>query len=122
MERAARKLRLRRAREGYADRTYEEDLQLTPRTGGAGLIRDPKLAAEQAVRMAISREIVTRTGKVVPIEVDTICVHGDVPGAVAVAEAVARALRAAGVAILPLPDMAFAQPKRRHVMRHAVTG
>jgi UPF0271 protein len=113
MERAARKLRLKRAREGYADRTYEDDLRLSPRTAGTGLIRDPKLAAEQAVRMAIRREVVTCSGKVMPIEVDSICVHGDVPGAVAVAEAVANALKTAGVAILPLPEMAFAQPRRR---------
>ncbi|HXF54323.1 MAG TPA: 5-oxoprolinase subunit PxpA [Hyphomicrobiaceae bacterium] len=122
MERAARKLRLRRAREGYADRTYEEDLQLTPRTDGRGLIRDPKLAAEQAVRMAVNREVVTRTGKVVPIEVDTICVHGDVPGAVAVAEAVAGALRRAGVAIVPLPDLACLQPRRRRALNAVVRG
>jgi len=122
MERAARKLRLRRAREGYADRTYEEDLQLTPRTQGGGLIRDPKLAAEQAVRMAVAREVVTRTGKVVPFEVDTICVHGDVPGAAAVAEAVAGALRTAGVAIVPLPDMACMQPRRRRPLNAMVGG
>jgi UPF0271 protein len=122
MERAARKLRLKRALEGYADRTYEDDLQLTPRKGDIGLIRDPKLAAEQALRMALRREVVTRTGKVVPIEVDTICVHGDVPSAVPVAEAVAAALKAAGFSIRPLPDMAFAQPKRRHAVREIVGG
>jgi UPF0271 protein len=119
MERAARKLRLRRAREGYADRTYEDDLQLTPRAVEGSFIRDPRLAAEQAARMAIRREVVARSGKVVPIEVDTICIHGDVPGAVDVAEAVAAALKAAGVSIVPLPNMAFARPRRRHKRERA---
>jgi hypothetical protein len=49
-------------------------------------------------------------------------VHGDVPSAVPVAEAVAAALKAAGFSIRPLPDMAFAQPKRRHAVRETVGG
>lgn len=68
------------AREGFADRTYNDDGTLRARSLPGALIEDPAEAAAQALRMA-------RAGSI-----DTICVHGDTPGAAAIASAVAKAL------------------------------
>jgi 5-oxoprolinase (ATP-hydrolysing) subunit A len=105
METAGNELGLRIAREGYADRQYEDNLMLVSRQHAGAVIRDPKAAAEQALRIAAKGEVVTRNGKVVPLEVDTICLHGDEPNAVAVAEAIAARFRAAGIENVPLPEM-----------------
>lgn len=108
MERAAATLGLRAAREGFVDRLYEDDGNLTSRKVEGAVIRDPKLAAERAVRMALDQEVVSRHGKRLKRRIDTLCVHGDEPSAVAVAGAVRDALAAAGVAVVPLPEMDLA--------------
>ena len=105
MERAAVALGCRLAREGFADRQYEDDLTLASRSIAGTVYRDPALAAEQALRLVTERRVIARSAKSVPLEVDTICIHGDEPTGVAVAEAVSKALVAAGVRILPLPEM-----------------
>lgn len=76
-------------REGFADRLMLPDGSLAPR-GQAGAVLNPKLAAEQAVSLA-------RSGRY-----DTICVHGDTPGAGGIAAAVRAALRQAGIETAPL--------------------
>jgi UPF0271 protein len=68
------------AREGFADRRYDSKGKLLPRAEPHALIEDPEACAEQALRLA-------RTGGV-----DTICVHGDTPNALAIARAVAKGL------------------------------
>lgn len=107
MERAAVELGLPLAREGFADRQYQEDMTLVPRSIPGSVFSDPAVAAAQAVRMVQEGTVVARTGKVVPISVDTICIHGDEPTGVAVATAVRTALLAAGVKILTLPEVLF---------------
>ena len=77
------------AAEAFADRRYERDGSLRARWLAGALIEDPAAAAEQAARLAASG-------------VDTICLHGDTPGAVKIAVAVAARLRQAGVALLPM--------------------
>lgn len=108
MEKAGRKLGLRVAREGFADRQYEEDGNLASRSIPGTVYREPGKAVEQAVRMVESGEVVTRSGKVIKVEVDTICVHGDEPSAVEVAKAVRTGLDKAGVEVVTLPAMAGA--------------
>lgn len=105
MEVAARELGTRLAREGFADRQYEDDLTLSPRSIAGTVIRDPQAAAEQAIRMATKSEVVTRQGNVKRLEVDTICIHGDEPSAVEVGRAVRDGLEAAGVKVVPLPEL-----------------
>ncbi len=78
------------AAEAFADRRYEKDGSLRARRFEDALIRDPEKAAEQALRIA-SEETA-----------DTICIHGDTPGAPEIAAAVAARLRAAGVRLLSL--------------------
>jgi UPF0271 protein len=82
---AARRAGVPAYREGFADRLLLDDGSLAPRSQ-AGAVLDPPAAAAQAVRLAGSGEF------------DTICIHGDSPGAPAVAAAVRAALREAGVA------------------------
>ncbi|MGA0532513.1 LamB/YcsF family protein [Hansschlegelia sp. KR7-227] len=105
MERAARELGLKVAREGFCDRTYESDGSLTPRGIPGAVLKDPAAAAAQALGMIERGEVVARDGTRRPIQVDTLCVHGDEPTAVALAGEVRRRLEQAGVAIVPLTDL-----------------
>ena len=85
------------AAEGFADRGYEPDGSLTPRHVSGAILADPACAAEQAVRIVRDRKVTARDGSAVDLNVDTICVHGDTPGAAAIASAVRAALGRAGV-------------------------
>jgi UPF0271 protein len=105
MERAALELGLPLAREGFADRQYQDDMTLVPRSVAGSVYSDPQKAADQALRMVREGLVVARSGQVVPIGVDTICIHGDEPTGVAVATAVRAALDAGGVRIVTLPDL-----------------
>lgn len=105
MEKAAQRLGLRCAREGFADRQYEDEGSLTPRSIPGSVLKDPAAAAEQVLRMVLEGEIVSRTGKLIEADVHTICVHGDEATGVMVARGVRDALEKAGVAVVPLTEM-----------------
>jgi 5-oxoprolinase (ATP-hydrolysing) subunit A len=105
MERAAQKLGLRVAREGFADRQYEADGNLASRSIPGTVYKEPKAALDQCLRMIESGEVISRQGTKVKVAVDTICVHGDEPTAVMVAREVRRGLDAAGVKVVTLPEM-----------------
>jgi len=105
MEKAALELGLPLAREGFADRCYEEDLTLTPRSMPDAVHKDPAKVAAQVLRMVKDGEVVARSGKVVKLTVDTICIHGDEPTGVAVATAVRQALDGAGIDVVTIPEM-----------------
>lgn len=85
--------------EGFADRGYAADGRLVPRTSPAALVTDPATVAERAVRMVREAVVTSVDGVEVPLEVESLCVHGDTPGAVAIAGAVREALAAAGVRV-----------------------
>jgi 5-oxoprolinase (ATP-hydrolysing) subunit A len=103
--RAIKTLGLRLARESFPDRAYDHDGNLASRSIPGTVIKDPKAASEQAVRMVRDGEIVSRDGKTVKINVHTLCVHGDEATGVAVARAIRKGLEDAGIAIVPLTDM-----------------
>lgn len=105
MIRAAQKLGLPFAREGFADRSYEDDGNLTPRSTPGSVYSDPKRALEQALGLIEKGEVVSRTGRTIRIEVDTICLHGDAPTAVTVARVVRQGIDVAGVELVTLPQM-----------------
>ena len=105
MENAAQKLELRLAREGFCDRQYEDDGNLTSRKIPGSVIKDPAVATQQVVRMVTEGEIVSRNGKRIKRRVDSLCVHGDEPTALALSAAVRAGLEAAGVKIVPLTAM-----------------
>ncbi|MCG5239433.1 LamB/YcsF family protein [Azospirillum doebereinerae] len=101
MDKAGAALGLRVLREAFADRTYEDDGTLTPRSVAGSVIHAPELAAERVVRMVLDGAVTSRHGTRLPIVADTICVHGDTPTAVAMAGAVRVALEKAGVLVRP---------------------
>ena len=105
MEKAALKLELRLAREGFPDRKYDDDGNLASRTIPGTVLKDPKAAGESAVRMVRDGEVVSVNGKRVKVRVDTLCVHGDEPTSILVAGGVRSALEQAGVAVVPLAEM-----------------
>jgi UPF0271 protein len=90
------------AAEAFADRRYEKDGSLRARRYRDALLDAPDKAAEQAVQIAEGRGVLTREGAVVAVEAQTICIHGDTPGAERIAEAVRKALEGAGVEVRAL--------------------
>ena len=105
MEKAGRSLGLRVAREGFCDRRYDDQGNLWSRKNADAMITDPAAAAKQTVQMALHGEVISRNGKAVKHPVDTLCLHGDEPTAVAVGQACRKALEAAGVKVVPLTEM-----------------
>jgi 5-oxoprolinase (ATP-hydrolysing) subunit A len=90
------------AAEAFADRRYEKDGTLRARKFRDALLDKPQDAAAQAVRIAEGLGALTRENAPVPIEADTLCIHGDTPGAAGIAEAVRKALAGAGVELRAL--------------------
>ena len=105
MEIAAKELGLPLACEGFPDRRYDDNGNLASRTIPGTVIKDPKAASEQALRMAQDGEVVAMSGKRVKVKTDTLCVHGDEATGVVVARAIRAALEGAGIAVVPLPEM-----------------
>lgn len=93
----AERLGLRTVAEAFADRSYQPDGSLVPRGAPDAVLRDPGLIAERALAMVHNGEVTAVDGTVVRIEVESVCVHGDSPGAVGIAGAVRERLLAGGV-------------------------
>lgn len=102
MAAAAGRAGIRVAREGFADRAYEPDGTLRPRRLPASVHTEPAVAAEQAVSIARDARVRASDGTWLELEVDTLCVHGDTPGAPAIARAVRAALAGARVDVGPV--------------------
>ena len=96
---AGRAAGLRVAAEVFADRAYEADGSLRSRTKPDAVIHDTDVVAARAVRMVTDRVVKAVDGTLVPLEADTICVHGDTPGAETLARRVRAALEAAGAKV-----------------------
>ncbi|MBI1383378.1 MAG: 5-oxoprolinase subunit PxpA [Rhizobiales bacterium] len=107
MAKAAAKLGLKVAREGFCDRKYDDHGNLASRSIKGTVLSDPAAAAEQTVRMVLEGEVISMSGKRIRHEVDTMCIHGDEPTSVAVGRAVRTALETAGVSVVPLTEMAL---------------
>ncbi|TME27636.1 MAG: 5-oxoprolinase subunit PxpA [Chloroflexi bacterium] len=89
------------AREGFIDRAYEPDGTLRPRTLAGALITDPAAAAAQALSFVRDGGTRATDGTFLELEVDTLCVHGDTPGAPEIVRAVREAFAAAKVKVAP---------------------
>ncbi len=101
MERQSERVGLRVAREIYADRTYDDSGNLTSRKKEGSVLHDAKMASERVLRMLEDGAVTTVTGKRIPVDIDTICVHGDEPTAVEMARTVRAVLEANGVTMAP---------------------
>jgi UPF0271 protein len=99
---AADEAGLRAAREGFADRAYNPDGTLQSRKVPGSVIHDAHRAAEQAVTMVRDGVVVAHTGERIPLQVDTICVHGDTQAAVDIAQVIRGQLDGAGIQVVPM--------------------
>ena len=90
------------AAEAFADRRYEVDGTLRSRKFDDALIRDPEEAGRQALNIVQRGTVIACDGSEVPINAQTLCVHGDTPGAPEIAAAVSRTLRGAGISLSAL--------------------
>ena len=96
---AGRAAGLRVAAEGFADRAYTPDGSLAPRSRPGAVIHDTAAVVARAVRMAREGVVLTPEGTAVALRVDTICVHGDTPGAPELTRRIRAALEAAGASV-----------------------
>ena len=90
------------AQEVFADRTYQPDGTLTPRTEPNALIDDPGVMEEHVGRMIQFNEVETVSGEIIPIKADTICIHGDNKKALLFAERICHFLQKAGIDRKPI--------------------
>jgi 5-oxoprolinase (ATP-hydrolysing) subunit A len=104
-ERAGEKFGLSLVREIYADRAYADNGNLVSRRREGAVIHDAEVAAERVIRMVEEREIIALSGKRLPTRIDSVCVHGDTPGAVAMARRLRERLSAAGVGLATMAEV-----------------
>lgn len=96
--RAGKEIGLRVAREAFGDRAYNEDGTLVSRKIAGSLITDPDAVARRVLGLAEGK-VTAITGKEIRLQADTICLHGDTPGAAVIAHTVRKALDGAGVRV-----------------------
>lgn len=99
---AGREAGLPVAEEAFADRRYRSDGTLVPRGSPGALITDPDEAAEQAVQLARDGVVVADDSSRISVRADTICLHGDTPGAAEIARRIHERFRSAGIRIAPV--------------------
>jgi len=109
LSRAARQRGLRVGIVGIADRAYQDDGTLLPRSQPGAVLHDPAQIAERTVRMVLDGVIETVSGKDIAVAADTVLLHGDNPVAVELARRIRRELVDAGVEIKPLDQVLAAR-------------
>ena len=105
LARAAKDMGLRTALEVFADRSYEEDGTLVNRRKDGAMITDEDDAIARVVRMVKEKKVTAITGKDIPIQADSVCVHGDGAKALAFVERIRKALTEEGVEICSLDEI-----------------
>ncbi len=101
----AEEMGVRVAREAFADRAFNADGSLVPRSQPGAVIHDVTAVVERSLRMAVDGTVVAVTGEVIPMQADTICLHGDTPGAVTLAAELKARLELAGVKLVRLDEL-----------------
>jgi 5-oxoprolinase (ATP-hydrolysing) subunit A len=94
------------APEGFADRSYEGDGSLTPRSRKGAVIHDTPQVVARAVRMATEGRVTAADGSEIRLQVQTICTHGDTPGAQELTRAIRAGLERAGLVVAPVSGTA----------------
>jgi UPF0271 protein len=89
------------AHEIFADRAYEDDGSLVSRRKPGAVLHDPAAIAQRVVRMVQDGAVTSISGKVIKMRVDTVCIHGDTPGAVDIGRGVRQALKDNGIDVAP---------------------
>jgi UPF0271 protein len=98
---AAARAGLAAAAEAFADRAYAPDGTLVPRGQPGAVLHDPATVAARALAMVQDGAVTATDGTRIPLQADSLCLHGDTPGALALARATRAALDAAGIAVRP---------------------
>jgi UPF0271 protein len=96
---AAQRHKVRAVSEAFADRAYRRDGSLVPRNEPGAVIDDEEMVVTRAVAIARERMVIAADGTRVPLDVQTICVHGDTPGAAVLASRIRKALGDAGIEV-----------------------
>jgi len=102
--RAGERLGLRVAGEAFADRGYNPDGTLVPRGCPGAIIHDPEAVAERVLRMVREGRVAASDGSDIEVRPDTVCFHGDTPGAARLVRYVREYLERAGVCVVPMSD------------------
>ena len=102
MEEAAKKLKMKIACEIFADRNYEDDGNLVSRKKINALIIDPEEAKKHVLRMVENQSLNCHSGKQIPCEIDSVCIHGDNMSSLATAKSIKSNLVGNGLALKPL--------------------
>lgn len=105
LARAAKDMGLRTALEVFADRAYEEDGSLVNRRKEGAMVTDENIAIARVVRMIKEKKVTAITGKDIPIQADSVCVHGDGAKALAFVEKIRRTLTEEGIEICSLDEI-----------------
>lgn len=111
---ACRAAGIRPVFEAFPDRAYTSDGRLQTRRAPGAVIHDPLVVAERALRMVTEQQVVAVDGTVVPLDAQTLCVHGDTPSALNLVRQIHAAMTAAGIAVAP---MATLFPRQRTFTR-----
>ena len=93
------------ALEVFADRTYEDDGTLTPRSIEGSLITDPSQASDHVKKMIEEKAIISRSGKKIPTTLHSICLHSDTPHSVEISHKLCILLHSMGVQQQTLPEL-----------------
>jgi UPF0271 protein len=104
MTKIGEKVGLRVAYEAFPDRAYTPDGTLVSRRQPGAVIKDPDVVAQRALMMAQEGKVVAIDGKDIPFRPETLCVHGDTPGAVNLVRKIRQTLTEAGVEVIPLSE------------------
>jgi len=105
MEKAGKKLNMKIAAEIFADRNYEDDGNLVSRSKKNAMIIDPEISKKHVIKMVENQALNCYSGKQIPCEIDSICVHGDEESAVNTAKKIREGLIKSGVTLNPLDKM-----------------
>ena len=105
MEKAGKKLGMKIATEIFADRNYEDDGNLVSRSKKNAMIIDPKLSEQHVIKMVQNQALNCYSGKQIPCEIDSVCVHGDGESAVKTAKQIREGLIKSGVTLKTLDKM-----------------
>ena len=105
MEVAAKKLNMKIACEIFADRNYEDDGNLVSRAKDHALITDPEIARKHVLNMVTNQALNCFSGKQIPCEIDSICIHGDNLNSLATAKSIKENLLSNGLILKPLNKM-----------------
>ena len=105
MEIAAKKLNMKIACEIFADRNYEDDGNLVSRSKDHALITDPNMAKKHVLSMVKNQALNCFSGKQIPCEIDSVCIHGDNESSLATAKSIKENLVSNGLILKPLSKM-----------------